>query len=145
MAGRRRALVPYAWNVPVALSGAMASLFAREIADLRHTSPRVYRAFGWMAADRRTRGSQYRRLIGLGPIVVAVGNLMFLGAGIFVLLVAFFAWRRGNRAAGWFLFAWVLLETFAIVTSARLLFSRAVTTRRSSTSACPGRWSPPRS
>ena len=57
--------------------------------------------------------------------MVAIGNLMFLGAGIFVLLVAFLAWRRGNRAAGWFLFAWVLLETFSIVTSARLLFSRA--------------------
>ncbi len=44
------ALVPYAWNVPIALSGAMASLFAREIADLRHASPRVYRVFGWLAA-----------------------------------------------------------------------------------------------
>ena len=50
---------------------------------------------------------------------------MFLGAGVFVLVVAFLAWRRGNRAAGWFLFAWILLETFAIVTSARLLFTRA--------------------
>jgi diguanylate cyclase (GGDEF)-like protein len=120
-------LVPYAWNVPVALSGAMASLFAREIADLRHTSPRVYRAFGWMAAGFAALAvANAGELIGLGPIVVAVGNLMFLSAGVFVLLVAFLAWRRGNRAAGWFLFAWVLLETFAIVTSARLLFSRAV-------------------
>jgi diguanylate cyclase (GGDEF)-like protein len=121
------ALVPYAWNVPVALGGAMASLFAREIADLRHTSPRVYRVFGWMAAGFAALAvANVGELIGLGSIVVAVGNLMFLGAGVFVLLVAFLAWRRGNRAAGWFLFAWVLLETFAIVTSARLLFTRAV-------------------
>ena len=122
------ALVPYAWNVPVALSGAMASLFAREIADLRHTSPRVYRVFGWLAAAFVALAvANAGELIGLGPIVVAGGNLMFLGAGVFVLVVAFLAWRRGNRAAGWFLFAWVLLETFAIVTSARLLFTRAVT------------------
>ena len=120
------ALVPYAWNVPIALSGAMASLFAREIADLRHTSPRVYRVFGWLAAGFAALAvANAGELIGLGPIVVAVGNLMFLGAGIFVLVVAFLAWRRGNRAAGWFLFAWILLETFAIVTSARLLFTRA--------------------
>ena len=120
------ALVPYAWNVPVALGGAMASLFAREIADLRHTSPRVYRAFGRLAvAFAALAVANLRRLVGLGPLVADIGNLMFLGAGIFVLVVAFRAWRGGNRAAGWFLFAWVLLETFSIVTSARLLFTRA--------------------
>jgi len=120
------ALVPYAWNVPVALSGAMASLFAREIADLRHTSPRVYRAFGWLAAGFAVLAvANVGEVVGLGEIVVGIGNLMFLGAGVFVLVVAFLAWRRGNRAAGWFLFAWVLLETFAIVTSARLLVTRA--------------------
>ena len=120
------ALVPYAWNVPVALSGAMASLFAREIAELRHTSPRVHRAFGWLALGFALLAvANAGELVGLGQIVVGIGNLMFLGAGIFVLVVAFLAWRRGNQAAGWFLFAWVLLETFAIVTSARLLFTRA--------------------
>lgn len=120
------ALVPYAWNVPVALSGAMASLFAREIADLRHASPRVYRAFGWLATAFAVLAvANLGRLIGLGQLVVAIGNLMFLGAGVFVLVVAFLAWRRGNRAAGWFLFAWMLLETFAILTSGRLLFTRA--------------------
>ncbi|MDE2051497.1 MAG: diguanylate cyclase [Gammaproteobacteria bacterium] len=119
-------LAPYAWNVPVALSGALASLFAREIADLRHTSPRTYGVFGWLAAAFAALAlANLGRLIGLGQIVVAIGNLMFLGAGIFVLIVAFLAWRRGNRAAGWFLLAWVLLETFAILTSARLLFTRA--------------------
>ena len=122
------ALVPYAWNVPVALSGAMASLFAREIADLRHASPRVYRAFGWLAgAFAALAVANVGEQVGLGQMVVAIGNLTFLGAGIFVLVVAFLAWRRGNRAAGWFLLAWVLLETFAIVTSARLLYTRAVT------------------
>ncbi|MDE2451712.1 MAG: diguanylate cyclase [Gammaproteobacteria bacterium] len=120
------ALVPYAWDVPVALSGAMASLFAREITDLRHASPRVYAAFGWMAAGFVALAmANAGMLIGLGHIVVAIGNLMFLGAGVFVLVAAFVAWRHGNRAAGWFLCAWMLLETFAIVTSARLLVTRA--------------------
>jgi len=119
-------LAPHVWNVPVALSGTMASLFAREIAELRHASPRVYSAFGWLAAAFAALAvANLGVLFGLGQIVVATGNLMFLGAGVFVLVVAFLAWRRGNRAAGWFLFAWVLLETFAIVTSARLLFTRA--------------------
>ncbi|HEV2441936.1 MAG TPA: diguanylate cyclase [Steroidobacteraceae bacterium] len=121
------ALVPYVWNVPIALCGAMASLFAREIADLRHASPRVYGTFGWLAAAFAALAvANVGRLVGLGPIVSAVGNLMFLGAAVFVLTVAFYAWRRGNRAAGWFLLAWILLETFSIVTSARLLFTRAV-------------------
>ena len=120
------ALVPYAWNVPVALSNAMASLFAREIADLQHTSPRVYQAFGWLAAAFAALAvANLGRLVGLGRLVAGIGNLMFLGAGVFVLVVAFLAWRRGNRAAGWFLFAWVLLEAFAIVTSARLLVTGA--------------------
>jgi diguanylate cyclase (GGDEF)-like protein len=119
-------LAPYAWDVPVALSAAMASLFAREIADLRHGSPRVYRAFGWLAtAFAALALANAGRLVGLGHLVAAVGNLMFLGAAIFVLAVAFLAWRRGNRAAGWFLCAWVLLEAFAMLTSARLLFTRA--------------------
>ncbi len=120
------ALVPYAWNVPVALSGAMASLFAREIADLRHSSPRVYRSFGWLAAAFAALAVANGGWLGaLGPLVAGIGNLMFLGAGVFVLVVAFLAWRRGNRAAGWFLFAWVLLEGFAILTSARLLVTGA--------------------
>lgn len=120
------ALVPYAWNVPLALSGAMASLFAREIADLRHTSPRIYSAFGWLAAAFAVLAvANFGRLVGLGPLVAGIGNLMFLGTGVFVLVIAFLAWRRGNRAAGWFLFAWVLLEAFAIVTSARLLVTGA--------------------
>ncbi len=120
------AFAPYAWNVPVALSGAVASLFAREIADLRHGSPRVYRAFGWLAAAFCVLTvANAGRLVGLGAVVAGVGNLMFLGAGVFVLVVALLAWRRGNRAAGWFLLAWLLLETFAIVTSGRLLITQA--------------------
>ena len=120
------ALVPYAWNVPVALSGTMACLFAREIADLRHTSARSYQALGWLAAAFAVLAvANVGRLFGFGQAVVRIGNLMFLGGGVFVLVAAFLSWRRGNRAAGWFLCAWVLLETFSIVSSARLLFTRA--------------------
>jgi len=44
-----KAVSAYTWNVPVALGGAVACLFIREIADLKHTSPRAYTVFGWLA------------------------------------------------------------------------------------------------
>jgi diguanylate cyclase (GGDEF)-like protein len=39
------------------------------------------------------------------------------------VVVCFLAWRRGNRAAGWFLIAWSLLEGFTIAAALRLLTS----------------------
>ena len=121
-----RAISAFTWNVPVALSGAMASLFIREIADLRHSSPRVYRIFGVLAWVFVVLAfSNLAHFIGLGGLVAAIGNLVFVGTAIFTLVVAFLAWRRGNRAAGWFLIAWGMLETFAILTAVRLLFDRA--------------------
>ena len=121
-----RAISAFTWNVPVALSGAMASLFIREIADLRHSSPRVYRIFGVLAwVFVALAFSNLAHFIGLGGLVAAIGNLVFVGTAIFTLVVAFLAWRRGNRAAGWFLIAWGMLETFAILTAVRLLFDRA--------------------
>jgi diguanylate cyclase (GGDEF)-like protein len=42
-------------------------------------------------------------------------------------VVCFLAWRRGNRAAGWFLIAWTLLEGFTIAAAAGFL----LTSRRS--------------
>ncbi len=81
---------------------------------------------GWQPGSRRWPWRTRASSSGWDRWWSRSANLMFLGAGVFVLVVAFLAWRRGNRAAGWFLFAWVLLETFAIVTSARLLFTRAV-------------------
>jgi diguanylate cyclase (GGDEF)-like protein len=120
------ALAPYAWNVPVALCGATAYLFAREIAELRRFSPRVYRVFGWLAvAFAALAVANLGRLIGLGAPVAALGNVMFLASGPFVLIVAFLAWRRGSSAAGWFLCAWALLEAFAIVSALWLLSNRA--------------------
>lgn len=114
----------HAWNVPVALSGAAACLFVREIADLKRFSPRVYRIFGWLAiAFVVLTFSNLADLIGLSGLVAAIGNLIFLGAAVFTLVVAFMAWRRGSRAAGWFLLAWVLLETTTIATAVRLLLS----------------------
>ena len=120
------ALAPYAWNVPVALCGATAYLFAREIAELRHFSPRVYRVFGWLAvAFAALAVANLGRLIGLGAPIAALGNVMFLASGPFVLVIAFLAWRRGSTSAGWFLCAWSLLEAFAIVSALWLLSSRA--------------------
>jgi diguanylate cyclase (GGDEF)-like protein len=117
-------LLSYAWNVPAALSGAAACLFVREIAELRRFSPRVYRTFGWMAAAFVVLAfANVADEVGLGDIVVALGNLLFLGSAVFTLVVAFLAWRRENRAAGWFLIAWGLLETFTIATALRLLFT----------------------
>lgn len=121
-----KAISAYTWNVPVALGGAVACLFIREIADLKHTSPRAYTVFGWLAWTFVVLAfSNVANLVGLGGLVAAIGNLAFAGTGIFTLVVAFLAWRRGNRAAGFFLIAWVMLETFAIATAVSLLVGRA--------------------
>jgi len=99
----------FAWNVPVALSGAVACLFTREIADLKRFSPRVYRAFGWFAVAFVILGAaNLAEFVGLLNVVNAVGNVMFIVAPVFTVIVCFMAWRRGNRAAGWFLIAWCL-------------------------------------
>ena len=112
----------YAWNVPAALSGAAASLFVREIADLRRFSPRVYDAFGWLSiAFVVLAFANMLKPFGLESLVNAIGNIMFVGAAIFTLAVSFTAWRHGSRAAGWFLLAWGLLEAFTIATAAELL------------------------
>lgn len=116
----------HAWNVPAAFSGAAACLFVRDIADLRRYSPRVYRVFGWLAVTFVVLAfSNLARLIGLGQAVAAIGNVIFLGTAVFTLVVAFLAWRRGSRAAGWFLLAWGLLEVFTIATTASFLLSDA--------------------
>lgn len=119
-------LQSHAWNVPVALGGVMACLFVREIADLKRFSPRVYNAFGWLAiAFGVLTFANLGRLIGLGAAVAAIGNVLFLFACVFTLIVAYNAWRRNNRAAGYFLIAWGLLEAFSIATALRLLVTDA--------------------
>jgi len=121
-----RPLGSYAWNVPIAVAGTAASLFVREFANLRLFSERVYRAFGWLALGfLALAASNLLRLVGLATLVAAVGNLMFLGGSIFTLTVSLLAWRRGNRAAGWFLVAWTLLCTCQIATTLWLLYGRA--------------------
>ena len=114
----------FAWNVPVALSGAVACLFTREIADLKRSSPRIYKAFGWFAvAFVLLAAANLAEFVGLLNVVNMVGNVMFIVAPIFTVIVCFMAWRRGNRAAGWFLIAWCLLEGFTIAAAARSLAS----------------------
>ena len=122
-----RPISSYAWNVPVAISAAAASLFVREFANLWLYSPRVYRAFGWLAAAFVALAvSNVLRIVpGLSPLIAAIGNLMFLGSALFTLIVSYLAWRSGTRAAGWFLIAWALLCTFQIFTALRLLYARA--------------------
>lgn len=112
----------YTWNVTAALSGAAACLFVREIAELRLYSPRVHRIFGWLAGTFVLLAfANFAQRVGLGGVVAAIGNLVFLGSAVFTLIVAFLAWKRDNRAAGWFLIAWGLLEGFTIATAIRLL------------------------
>jgi diguanylate cyclase (GGDEF)-like protein len=115
----------FAWNVPAALSGAAACLFVREMADLRRFSPGAYAALGWFAgAFVLLTVANLAKLAGFGMLVNAIGNTLFLGSAVFTLTVAALAWRRGSRAAGWFLVAWILLEAFTIATTARLLLYR---------------------
>jgi diguanylate cyclase (GGDEF)-like protein len=122
-----RPLTSFAWNVPVGLSGAVACLFTREIADLRHFSPRIYAMFGWFAAAFVVITiANLAKFLGFGMWVNALGNVMFLAATVFTMVVAFLAWRRGNRAAGWFLIAWVLLEGFTMTAAVRFLFTASV-------------------
>jgi diguanylate cyclase (GGDEF)-like protein len=110
--------------VPAALSGAVACLFVREIADLRRFSPRAYTVFGWLAGTFVVLAfANLAQRVGLGELVAALGNLTFLGAAVFTLVVAFLSWRRDNRAAGWFLIAWGLLEAFTIATALSLLLT----------------------
>jgi diguanylate cyclase (GGDEF)-like protein len=119
-----RPLTHYTWNVLSALSGAAASLFVREIADLRRSMPRNYTVFGWLAALFVLLAfANIIKLIGFEDPINSIGNLIFLGSAVYTLVVAFVAWRRGNRSAGWFLLAWTLLEAFTIATAARLLLN----------------------
>jgi diguanylate cyclase (GGDEF)-like protein len=112
----------FAWNVPAGLSSAVACLFTREIADLRHFSPRIYTIFGWLAgAFVVITAANAARFVGFEGVVNDVGNIAIVGAAIFTIIVCFVAWRRGNRAAGWFLIAWLLLEGFAIAAALRFL------------------------
>jgi diguanylate cyclase (GGDEF)-like protein len=100
----------------------VACLFVREIADLRRAMPRHYTAFGWLAgAFMLLTFSNLIKLIGFEDLINGIGNLLFLVAAVYTLVVAFIAWRRGNRSAGWFLLAWTLLEAFTIETAVRLL------------------------
>lgn len=117
-------LQQHAWNVPAALSGAAACLFVREIADLQRFSPRVYATFGWLAVGFVLLAfANLGDLVGLGGLVANIGNLVFLGTAVFTLVVSFLAWRRGSRAAGWFLLAWALLEAFTIAAAVSFLLS----------------------
>lgn len=117
-------VISYTWNVCAALSGAVACLFVREIAELRLFSPRVYRLFGGLAVTFLVLAfANLAQYVGMGGVVAVVGNLIFLGAAATTLVVAFMAWRRRNRAAGWFLIAWGLLEAVTIVTAIHLLVS----------------------
>lgn len=115
-------LTSFAWNVPVGLSGAVGCLFTREIADLKDFSPRAYRIYGWFAVVFvALTAANLAKLWGFVSLVSAIGNLIFSVVAVFTLVVAFLSWRRGNRAAGWFLIAWTLLEGFTIAAAVHFL------------------------
>jgi diguanylate cyclase (GGDEF)-like protein len=117
----------FAWNVPVGLSGAVACLFTREIADLKHFSMRIYNVFGWFAvAFVVITVANVARFVGFEGLVNDIGDVMFVVAIIFTVIVCFLAWRRGNRAAGWFLIAWVVLEGFATAAALRFLMTSSM-------------------
>lgn len=115
----------YTWNIPIALSGAWACLFVRDITDMRHFSPQAHRAFGWMCwAFFVLAVLNVFDNFGLERVILAMGNGLFLITALFTLIMAFLAWRRGSRAAGFFLIAWTLLEVITIATTARLLVTK---------------------
>jgi diguanylate cyclase (GGDEF)-like protein len=116
----------HAWNIPAALSGAAACLFVREITDMQRYFPRHYVAFGWLslafvalAISNLLRGPE------TAGVITAIGNLVFLGTAVYTLVIAFFAWLRGSRPAGWFLVAWTLLEVMTIWTALKSMVDAA--------------------
>jgi diguanylate cyclase (GGDEF)-like protein len=114
----------FAWNVPVGLAGAVGCLFVREIAHLKEFSPRTYKAFAWFAiVFLALTLANVAKLFGFATWVSAVGNLIFSVAAVFTLATAFWSWWRGNRAAGWFLIAWGLLEGFTVTAAVRFLLT----------------------
>jgi diguanylate cyclase (GGDEF)-like protein len=121
-----RPLNSFAWNVPVGLSGAAGCLFAREIADLKDFAPRIYGTFGWFALlfVALTVGN-VAKLFGFVSLVSAIGNVIFFVVSVFTLVVAFVSWRRGNRAAGFFLIAWGVLNGFTITAAVRFLVTQS--------------------
>jgi diguanylate cyclase (GGDEF)-like protein len=117
-------LSAFAWNVPIALSGAVACLFTREIADLRHFSPRVYKIYEWFAwGFVILAAGNLAKYFGYLGLINTIGNVMFVGTAVFTVVVCFMAWRRGNQAAGWFLIAWLLLEGFTIAAAVQFLMN----------------------
>jgi diguanylate cyclase (GGDEF)-like protein len=58
-------------------------------------------------------------------LITAAGNLIFLGVALYTLVVAFLAWMRGSRPAGWFLVAWGMLEVMTIWTAAKSIVGAA--------------------
>jgi diguanylate cyclase (GGDEF)-like protein len=120
--GYAQPLTSFAWNVPVGLSGAVGCLFTREIADLKDFSPRAYKIYGWFAVVFvALTAANLAKLWGFVSLVSAIGNIIFSVVAVFTLVVAFLSWRRGNRAAGWFLIAWTLLEGFTIAAAVHFL------------------------
>jgi len=121
-----RPLTSFAWNVPVSLSGAVGCLFAREISDLKDFSPRIYSVFGWFAlAFVALTVANVAKLFGFVSLVSAIGNVIFFVVSAFTLVVAFMSWRRGNRAAGFFLVAWGVLNGFTITAAVRFLVTQS--------------------
>lgn len=124
--GAAAPLAAHAWNVPAALSGAAACLFVREITDMRRYYPRQYVLFGWLAIVFVVLAlSNFVRGPVTGPYITAAGNLIFVGTALYTLVVAFLAWLRGSRPAGWFLVAWGLLEVMTIWTAAKSIVGAA--------------------
>lgn len=124
--GAAAPLAAHAWNVPAALSGAAACLFVREITDMRRYYPRQYVLFGWLAIVFVVLAlSNFVRGPVTSPYITAAGNLIFVGTALYTLVVAFLAWQRGSRPAGWFLVAWGLLEVMTIWTAAKSIVGAA--------------------
>jgi diguanylate cyclase (GGDEF)-like protein len=124
--GAAAPLGSHAWNVPAALSGAAACLFTRKITDMRRYYPYHYVVFGWLAGVFVVLAlANFAREPATNPYITAGGNLIFLGAALYTLVVAFLAWRRGSRPAGWFLIAWGLLEVMTIWTAAKSIVGAA--------------------
>ena len=71
------------------------------------------------SSSSRSRISRSSSASGRGSTLSAI--CCSSSSAVFTMIAAFVAWRRGNRAAGWFLIAWALLEGFTMAAAVRFL------------------------
>lgn len=110
-------------NWPFALiSAALSISFIIEFCDLRRSTPRAARLFGWMRWPQLAAVPLF--LLPLGrfePVALTVLNLLILVASMWAIATVALALFQGNRQARFFIVAWMPQVAFTIFRVVQLL------------------------